>query len=49
MAKTEQMIIGSRQILNAQCEEIEISIDDRTINRVDHTESLGLTIDGQLS
>ena len=49
VAKTEQMIIGSRQRLNAQCEEIEISIDDRTINRVDHTESLGLTFDGQLS
>ena len=49
VAKTEQMIIGPRQRLNAQCEEIEISIDDRTINRVDHTESLGLTFDGQLS
>jgi len=48
-AKTEQMIIGSRQRLNAQCEEIDISIDDRTIKRVDHTKSLGLTIDAQLS
>ena len=26
-----------------------ISIDDRTIKRVDHTKSLGLTIDAQLS
>ena len=30
------MIIGSTQRLNTQCEEIEISIDDRTIKRVDH-------------
>ena len=43
------MIIGSRQRLNAQCEEIDIGIDDRTIKRVDHTKSLGLTIDAQLS
>ena len=49
VAKTELMIIGSRQRLNAQCEEINISIDDRTIKRVDHTKSLGLTIDAQLS
>ena len=49
MAKSELMIIGSRQRLNAQCEEINISIDDRTIKRVDHTKSLGLTIDAQLS
>ena len=48
VAKTELMIIGSRQRLNAQCEEIDISIDDRTIKRVDHTKSLGLTIDAQL-
>ena len=43
------MIIGSRQRLNAQCEEIEISIDDRTIKRVDHTKSLGLTTAAKLS
>ena len=49
MAKTELMIIGSRQRLNAQCEKIDISIDDKTIKRVDHTKSLGLTIDAQLS
>ena len=47
--QTELMIIGSRQRLNAQCEEINISIDDRTIKRVDRTKSLGLTIDAQLS
>jgi len=39
------MIIVSRQRLNAQCEEIDISIDDKTIRRV----SLGLTIDAQFS
>ena len=49
VAKTELMIIGSRQRLNAQREEIDLSIDDRTIKRVDHTKSLGLTIDAQLS
>ena len=50
VAKTEQMIIGSRQRLNAQCEEIDhVSIDDKTIMRVDHTKSLGLTIDAHLS
>ena len=49
VVKTELMIIGSRQRLNAQCEEINISIDDRTIKRVDHTKSLGHTIDAQLS
>ena len=42
------MIIGSRQRLNAQCEEIDINIDDRTIKKVDHTKSL-LAIDAQLS
>ena len=49
VAKTELMIIGSRQRLNAQCEEIDISIDDRTIKRVDHIKSLGLAIDAKLS
>ena len=43
------MIIGSRKRLNAQCEEIDIGIDHKTIKRVDHTRSLGLTIDAQLS
>ena len=33
VAKTELMIIGSRQRLNGQREEIDISIDDKTILR----------------
>ena len=49
MAKAELMIIGSRQRLHAQCDEIDISIDDKMIKRVDHTKSLALTIDAQLS
>ena len=35
--------------MNAQCKETDISIDDRTIKRVDYTKFLGLTIDAQLS
>ena len=49
VAKTELMIIGSRQRLSAQCDDVEIRIDDQIIKRVDHTKSLGLTIDAQLS
>ena len=49
VAKTELIIIGFRKRLNAQCDEIDISIDDKTIKRVDHTKSLGLTTDAQLS
>ena len=50
VAKTELMIIGSRQSLSAQCDDVEIRIDDQIIkNWVDHTKSLGLTIDSQLS
>ena len=49
VAKTELMTIGSRQRLNVQCEEIDTSINGRPIKRVDHTKSLGLTIDAQLS
>ena len=50
VARAELVIIGSRlQRLNAQCEEIDISIDDWRIRRVDHTKSLGLTINAQLS
>ena len=48
MAKTELMIIGSRQRLHSKCDEIGICIDDKMIKRVDHTKSLGLTIDAQL-
>ena len=49
MAKTELRIIGSGQRLLAQCDEIDIIIDNKMIKRVDHTKSLGLTIDAQLS
>ena len=49
VAKTELMMIGSRQRLHAQCDEIDISIDDKMIKRVDHTKSQALTIDSQLS
>ena len=49
VAKNELMIIGSRQRLHAQCDEIDICIDDKMIKRVDHTKSLGLTTDAQLS
>ena len=33
----------------SQCDEIDICIDEKMIKRVDHTKSLGLTIDAQLS
>ena len=49
VAKTELMIIGSRQRLNTQCDEVDIRIDDEMIKRVDRTKSLGLTIDDRLS
>ena len=41
------MIIGSRQRLSVQCDHVEIRVDDQIIKRVDHTKSLGLTIDAQ--
>ena len=47
IAKAKLMIIGSRQRLSVQCDEIRI--DDQIIKRVDHTKSLGLTIDDHLS
>ena len=45
------MIIGSRQRLSAQCNDIEFRIDDLLgiIKRVDEIKSLGLTINAQLS
>ena len=43
------MIIGSRQRLSVQCDDLEIRIDHQIIKRVDHTKSLGLTIDDHLS
>ena len=35
--------------LSAQCDDVDIRIDDQTIKRVVHTKSLGLTIDAHLS
>ena len=49
VAKTALMIIGSRQRLNTQCDEVDIRIDDEMIKRVNLTKSLGLTIDDRLS
>ena len=49
VAKTKLMIIGSRQRLSVQCDDLEIWIDDQMIKRVDHTKSLSLTIDDHLS
>ena len=44
------MIIGSRQSLNAQCDEIDIEIDGGVIRRVGHTKSLGgITMGDRLS
>ncbi len=43
------MIIGSRQRLYVQCNDVEITIDDQIIEKVDHTKSLGRTIDAHLS
>ena len=43
------MIIGSRQRLSVQRDDLEIRIEDQIIKRVDHTKSLGLTIDDHLS
>ena len=47
VAKTELMIIGSRQRLSVQCDDIRI--DNQIIKRVGHTKSLGLTSDDHLS
>ena len=51
IAKTDYdyWIIGSRQRLSSQCDDVDIRIDDQTIKRVVHTKSLGLTIDAHLS
>ena len=50
VAKTEFMIIGSRQRLLAESsEEICVSLENQRIERADHTKSLGLTIDDRLS
>ena len=47
VAQTE-MIIGSRQRLSVQNEDVEIRIDDQIIKKFEHTKSLGVTIDAQL-
>ena len=49
VAKTELMVIGSRQRLSVKCDDLKIKIDDQIIKRVDYTKSLGLTIDAHLS
>ena len=50
VAKTEFMIIGSRQRLLAESnDEICVSLENQQIERVNHTKSLGLTIDDRLS
>ena len=43
------MIIGSRQRLSVQNEDVEIRIDDQIIKRVGHTKSLGVAIDAHLT
>ena len=49
VAKTELIIIASRQRLSVQCDDVEIRIDGQIIKRVDYTKSLGLTIDAHLT
>ena len=43
------MIIGSRQRLSVQNEDVEIRIDGQISKKVEHTKSLGVTIDAQLT
>ena len=45
ITKTEFMIIGSRQRVNATKDNTDIRIDDREIKRVHSAKSLGLHID----
>jgi hypothetical protein len=50
IAKTEFMIIGSRQRLNVNADgNINITINDQPIKKVKETETLGMTIDQHLS
>jgi len=44
IAKTEFMIIGSRQKLQTQSDKFDIEIDREKIKSVDHTKSLGLLL-----
>ena len=48
ITKTEFMIIGSRQRMNATQNDIAIRIRDREINRADVVKSLGIHIDRHL-
>ena len=51
IAKTEFMIMGSRQRLNAEANNynINVEIENKTIERVYHSKSLGVVIDDRLS
>ena len=50
IAKTEFMIIGSRQRLNVNVDgHINISVNDQPIKKVNETETLGMTIDQHLT
>ena len=49
ITKTDFMIIGSRQRVNAFQDNIDIRIDDREIKRVHSTKSLGLHVDSHLT
>ena len=49
VAKTELMIIGSRQRLSVQNEDVVIRIEDKNIKQVEHTKYMGVTIDAQLT
>jgi hypothetical protein len=49
MTKTEFMIIGSRQRINATQDNIDIGIDDHELNRVYSVKSLWLHIDSHLT
>ena len=50
IAKTEFMIIGSRQRLNVNVDrQINITINDQPIKKVNETETLGMTIDKHLT
>ena len=50
IAKTEYMIIGSRQRLNVSVDgNINIIINDKPVKKVNETETLGMTIDQHLT
>ena len=50
IAKTEYMIIGSRQRLNVNVDgNINITINDKPVKKVNETETLGMTIDQHLT